>query len=310
MKKIKSPTSIIVFSLSLSFVCFIVLVVILYRLNNYLTRTQEEPPIIRLLTGNRYDSIERNKGRPFFADYSGYYVVKTESDIVSNAIHVDALTHSLKQIEEEPNDDLCNWIKDVRKENETALDFDPNENHISYLYTADAVFRSVYIVYYPEYHTALFFLCSFSPSEDDSEFTRNYLTEKQYTILVRGYGPADGFSVEYGYVLLQTDADVLSNIEHLRALNSRIVPSGSPEANYLREIDPPFPTVDEIIKDPHFSPEVRKHLKNDSVVYRYYDDPECKEVVICYSPQTKALLIIYRNVWWEPTNHDTTENIT
>lgn len=299
-KKTKSPTLIIVSLLSLVIVLYIIFVVILFAINVYLTRTQEEPPIIKLLTGNQYDSIERNKARLFFADYSGYYVVKTESDIVSNAIHVDALTHSLTQIADEHNDDLCNWIKDVRKENETVLNFDLNANHILYLYTADAVFQSVYIVYYPEYHTVLFFLCSPTAPKDNSQLIINYLTENQYTILVRGRGPADGFRTEYSYVLLQTNADVLSNIEHLRALNIRIFSSDSSEAeNCFKEINPPFLTVDEIIKDPFFSHEVKNNVKNDSIVYRYYDDPKYKEVIVCYSPQTKTILIINRNIWWK-----------
>ena len=58
-----------------------------------------------------------------------------------------------------------------------------------------------------------------------------YVAGDQYEVVVRKLGPMDDnlFRSTTAFVLVRTDADVVSNIEHMNALNFKFVPFDSPE---------------------------------------------------------------------------------
>ena len=137
-----------------------------------------------------------------------------------------------------------------------------------------------------------------------------YLTGNRYELLTHGSSPGEGlFSVpDYTYMLVRTDADVTTRMEHLNALNFKFIPLESPELDSRRgpivyyDIPPRtqdghyqfksddllFPTVEKIREV--FEPILKTPLGADCRVYHHLDAPD--DIYVCWSPESKLLLII------------------
>ena len=119
-----------------------------------------------------------------------------------------------------------------------------------------------------------------------------YVAGDQYEVVVRKLGPMDDnlFRSSTAYVLVRTDADVVSNIEHMNALNFKFVPFDSPELEDDKEWIHLYDSTAEIDK-------VYQELAGTppGADCRYFvtrDDPDYSRTYLCYSPETKLLLAV------------------
>ena len=123
------------------------------------------------------------------------------------------------------------------------------------------------------------------------DFVRQ-LTGGQYELIEHKPGPINDnfFRCTSSYVLVRTNADVLSNIEHMDALNFRFVPLDSPELDFDKEWGQVYDSTAEIDK-------VYLELEKTppGADCRYFvtrDDPDYSRTYLCYSPETKLLLAV------------------
>ena len=125
-----------------------------------------------------------------------------------------------------------------------------------------------------------------------------YVAGDQYEVVVRKLGPMDDnlFRSSTAYVLVRTDADVVSNIEHMAASDFKFVPMESAEL----EIDKESHRVYDSIRMTGFSvPEIDKVYQElagtpPGADCRYFftrDDPDYFTTYLCFSPESKLLLI-------------------
>ena len=122
-----------------------------------------------------------------------------------------------------------------------------------------------------------------------------YVTGDQYEVVVRKLGPMDDnlFRSSTAYVLVRTDADVVSNIEHMNALNFNFVPFDSPELEHDKKFHQMYDSTAEIDK-------VYLELAGTppGADCRYFvtrDDPDYYCTYLCFSPESKLLLFV--RVW-------------
>ena len=124
------------------------------------------------------------------------------------------------------------------------------------------------------------------------------VTGGQYELIVHKLGPIDDnlFRSSTAYVLVRTDADVVSNIEHMAASDFKFVPMESAEL----EIDKESHRVYDSIRMTGFSvPEIDKVYQElagtpPGADCRYFftrDDPDYFTTYLCFSPESKLLLI-------------------
>ena len=119
-----------------------------------------------------------------------------------------------------------------------------------------------------------------------------YVTGHQYELIVHKPGPIDDnfFRSTTAYVLVRTDADVVSNIEHMAALNFKFVPFDSPELKTDKEFCQLYDSTAEIDR-------VYRELTGTppGADCRYFvtrDDPYYYTTYLCFSPESKLLLAV------------------
>ena len=119
-----------------------------------------------------------------------------------------------------------------------------------------------------------------------------YVAGDQYEVVVRKLGPMDDnlFRSTTAFVLVRTDADVVSNIEHMNALNFKFVPFDSPELEDDKEWIHLYDSTAEIDK-------VYQELAGTppGADCRYFvtrDDPDYSTTYLCFSPESKLLLAV------------------
>ena len=139
---------------------------------------------------------------------------------------------------------------------------------------------------------ALFVILALIPERRGSvpDFVK-YVAGDQYEVVVRKLGPMDDnlFRSSTAYVLVRTDADVVSNIEHMNALNFKFVPFDSPELETDKEFCQLYDSTAEIDK-------VYRELAGTppGADCRYFvspDDPDYYTTYLCFSPESKLLLV-------------------
>ena len=126
----------------------------------------------------------------------------------------------------------------------------------------------------------------------------NDLTGNQYELVVRALGPMDDnlFRCTSAYVLVRTDADVVSCIEQMASQDFKFVPLGSPELEDDKEmgwVDDSTAGIDNIYKELVKTP---PGPKCQYFVTR--DDPDYSTTYLCYSPETKLLLVVRTQKRW------------
>ena len=146
---------------------------------------------------------------------------------------------------------------------------------------------------------SLFVILALIPERTGSvpDFVK-YVAGDQYEVVARKLGSMDDnlFRASKAYVLVRTDADVVSNIEHMDAPDFKFIPLDSPEL----EIDRESHQVYDSIRMTGFSlPEIDKVYRElagtpPGADCRYFvtrDDPDFFTTYLCFSPESKLLLI-------------------
>lgn len=120
----------------------------------------------------------------------------------------------------------------------------------------------------------------------------------QYEVVVRKLGPMDDnlFRSTTAFVLVRTDADVVSNIEHMNAPNFKFVPFDSPELETDKRWNQVYDSTAEIDK-------VYRELAGTppGADCRYFvtrDDPDYYCTYLCFSPESKLLLVVRTMKRW------------
>ena len=124
-----------------------------------------------------------------------------------------------------------------------------------------------------------------------------YVAGDQYEVVERKLGPMDDnlFRSTTAFVLVRTDADVVSNIEHMNAQEYQFIPLDSPEL----EIDKKYHQV-------YDSTEIDKVYRElagtppgaDCRYFVTHDDPDYSRTYLCFSPESKLLLIVRTMKRW------------
>lgn len=114
-----------------------------------------------------------------------------------------------------------------------------------------------------------------------------YVTGNRYELVVHKLGPIDDnfFRSSTAYVLVRTDSDVVSNIEHMNALNFKFVPLDSPELEDLGYNS--TAKIDKVYRELVGTPP-----GTDCRYFVTWDDPEYYTASLCFSPESKLLLVV------------------
>ena len=135
------------------------------------------------------------------------------------------------------------------------------------------------------------------------DFVR-YAAGDQYEVVVRKLGPMDDnlFRSSEAYVLVRTDADVVSNIEYMNAPNFKFVPFDSPELETDKRWNQVYDSKAEIDK-------VYRELAGtppgaDCRYFVTWDDPEFSITYLCFSPESKLLLVFRDKKRWSDEEID------
>jgi len=119
-----------------------------------------------------------------------------------------------------------------------------------------------------------------------------YVTGDQYEVVVRKIGPMDDnlFRSTTAFVLVRTDADVVSNIEHMNAPDFKFIPLESAKLEDDKEWIHLYDSTAEIDR-------VYRELVNapPGADCRYFvtqDDPDYVTTYLCFSPDSKLLLFV------------------
>lgn len=139
---------------------------------------------------------------------------------------------------------------------------------------------------------ALFVFFALIPERRGSvpEFVK-YVAGDQYEVVVRKLGPMDDnlFRSTTAFVLVRTDADIVSNIKHMNAPNFKFVPFDSPELETDKRWNQVYDSKAEIDK-------VYRELAGtppgaDCQYFVTRDDPDYSTTYLCFSPESKLLLV-------------------
>ena len=152
---------------------------------------------------------------------------------------------------------------------------------------------------------SLFVILALIPERTGSvpDFVK-YVAGDQYEVVVRKLGPMDDnlFRSSTAYVLVRTDADVVSNIEYMNAPNFKFVPFDSPELETDKRWNQVYDSKAEIDK-------VYRELAGTppGADCRYFvtrDDPDYYCTYLCFSPESKLLLIFRTMKRWSDQEID------
>ena len=111
------------------------------------------PTAIRLLTGNSYEAVTDGfLSKPSYKHVKPrYYVLRTDSDVEANAVHLQALTdEALVRLNDEADEQLRVQYQMLNETLRPLLDSDMTAEHVSYLYLGDPDVLSIPVFYYPQ----------------------------------------------------------------------------------------------------------------------------------------------------------------
>jgi len=147
---------------------------------------------------------------------------------------------------------------------------------------------------------AVFVLLAISGELDDIVKNRgpvpdfvNDLTGNQYELVAHVFGPMDDnlFRRTSAYVLVRTDADVVSNIEQMTARNFKFFSLDSPEQEtdnlMFWGYDDSTARINEVYEEL-----VKTPPGQECQYFVTRDDPDYSTTYLCYSPETKLLLVV------------------
>ena len=146
---------------------------------------------------------------------------------------------------------------------------------------------------------AVFVLLAVSGELDDIVLNRGSvpdyvtkLTGNQYELVVRALGPMDDNLFRYtsAYVLVRTDADVVSCIEQMAAQDFKFVPLDSPELDFDKEWGQVYDSTAEI--DKVYLELAKTPPGADCRYFVTRDDPDYSCTYLCFSPESKLLLVV------------------
>ena len=117
-----------------------------------------------------------------------------------------------------------------------------------------------------------------------------YVAGDQYEVVVRKLGPMDDnlFRSTTAFVLVRTDADVVSLIEQMDAPEYKFIPLDSPELEEDKKWYQVYSTaeIDQVYRELAQMPPGA-----DSRYFVTRDDPDYSHTYLCFSPESKLLLI-------------------
>ena len=126
-----------------------------------------------------------------------------------------------------------------------------------------------------------------------------YVTGNQYELIVNKLGPMDDnlFRSSTAYMLVRTEADVISNIEHLAALNFKFVPLESPELETDKMMNQVYDSTEKI--DKLYQELAEMPPGADCRYFVTRDDPKYSSTYLCFSPENKLLLVFRTQKRWD-----------
>lgn len=130
-----------------------------------------------------------------------------------------------------------------------------------------------------------------------------YVAGDQYEVVVRKLGPMDDnlFRSSTAYVLVRTDADVVSLIEQMEAPKIKFIPLDSPELEIDRKYHQVYDSteIDKVFRELAGTP--------PGADCRYFvtrDDPDYSTTYLCFSPGSKLLLVFRTRKRWSDEEID------
>ena len=152
---------------------------------------------------------------------------------------------------------------------------------------------------------SLFVILALIPERTGSvpDFVK-YVAGDQYEVVVHKLGPMDDnlFRSTKAYVLVRTDADIVSNIEHMDASDFKFIPLESAELEDDKEWIHLYDSTGEI--DKVYQELAGTQPGADCRYFVTWDDPEFSITYLCFSPETKLLLVFRDKKRWSDEEID------
>lgn len=125
-----------------------------------------------------------------------------------------------------------------------------------------------------------------------------YVAGDQYEVVVRKLGPMDDnlFRSTKAYVLVRTDADVVSRIEQAESPEYKFVPLESPELENAKMMNLVYSSSAEI--DKVYQELAQTPPGADCRYFVTRDDPDYSSTYLCFSPESKLLLVFRTMKRW------------
>jgi len=130
-----------------------------------------------------------------------------------------------------------------------------------------------------------------------------YVTGNQYELIEHKLGPIDDnlFRTSTAYVLVRTDADVVSLIEQMEAQEYKFIPLDSPELEIDKKHHQVYDSteIDKVYREFTGTP--------PGANCRYFvtlDDPEYSSTYLCFSPESKLLMVVRTMKRWSDPEID------
>ena len=125
-----------------------------------------------------------------------------------------------------------------------------------------------------------------------------YVTGDQYDLIVHKLGPIDDnlFRSSTAYVLVRTDADVVSRIEQAESPEYKFVPLESPELENDKTMNQVYDSTERI--DKVYLELAQTPPGADCRYFVTRDDPDYSNTYLCFSPESKLLLVFRTMKRW------------
>ena len=125
-----------------------------------------------------------------------------------------------------------------------------------------------------------------------------YLAGDQYDLIVHKLGPIDDnlFRSSTAYLLVRTDADVVSRIEQAESPEYKFVPLESPELENDKTMNQVYDSTEKI--DKVYQELAQTPPGADCRYFVTRDDPDYSSTYLCFSPESKLLLVFRTMKRW------------
>lgn len=125
-----------------------------------------------------------------------------------------------------------------------------------------------------------------------------YVTGDQYDLIVHKLGPIDDnlFRSSTAYLLVRTDADVVSRIEQAESPEYKFAPLESPELENDKTMNQVYDSTEKI--DKVYQELAQTPPGADCRYFVTRDDPDYSSTYLCFSPESKLLLVFRTMKRW------------